>query len=719
MQASLLHMNMPEIANAVGEGGYGYTKKIDYLPALAFWGIYSDSRFQLENTGQIEKQIFDLLQTYVDLPIHLVSPSSQEWEDRQSMIAAQYNLLALFSIDEDTGDLRLRFHLIERLDVSQGNSLDLLTSNTPEAWTVQHRAWTLELPKTQFSEGLQTPEVVEELKGLLFGEWQNADAPFRIDEETAHLPDFADLDTIWEIFSKASISGKPKSEWFRQKKIMKPLGYGALYTCAYEEGFLRWILTHSDTNDPDRPWLLAFDLRNEHHEAQPRAFSPEEVKKELLQNYPNHLATKILRFNDIIRILSPENIDAHLPELQQMLNEFSAHNEQHLGRLYGAMGIRNLKEILNHLSDPSHPINFSHSIKRLSLDEIKVSIHRVNNELYFTRQARENAQELLTSPSEIPNERQWAKEAQLMLQLNPYLAGHYTHLKPKLIALLKDNPDSAFLNSALKSLIHAYRRNKHIQDLDFDYLGHWTALLATGKHAEALGSFFHQLPISQAQRQLLCEAMAIRILSSTSEEILADTFWLLQIMNLNRIRLGNISDEGRSRWQDAFRNATPYTKIKQTQTYFMFMKSCYLSGETDYVRDCMLNIIDECLAHIEKEKSPERFLRTSSELAALLIATGAHEAAGQVIHVALGKALDLQFEKGSRERLYWMHLRIAHAEQLFLSNASEEAMVEIESFLVDLDGAHMEYYGPDRSYKKSIGKHALNLKRKILEATHD
>ncbi len=717
MQASLLQMDMPEIANAVGYRGSKYTKKIEYLPALAFWGIYSDNSFQLEGAKPLEREIVELLKTHVDLPIHLVSPSSQKWDDRKTMIPAHYNLMALFSTDEDTGDILLRFHLIEQLDISQGKSLDLLTPNSSDLWTVQHRAWTLQLPRTQFFENLQEPTVIQELKGLLFGEWKNEDAPFRIDPETANLPDFADLDTIWEIFSKAAISESPKAEWFCHTVNAKRLGTGYFQRYAFHEGFLRWILDHSAADDPYRPWLLAFDLRNEHLEALPRAFSPEEVKKELLQSYPNHPATKILRFNTIIRTLSPENLDVHLPELQRMLDYFLNYNELHSSPMYGAISLRNLKETLNHLSAPSRLINFSNSIKRLSLDDIKISIHRENGEPYFTGRAREYARELLTSPIEIPNERQWAKEAQLMLQLNPHLSEHYTLLKPKLIALLEENPDSAFLNFALKSLINEYRRNNHVQDLEFDYLVHWMQLLTKKRQANALANFFHQLPLSELQKQLLCKAIATRILSSASDEILKDTFCLRQIMTLNKIQFGDILPEGRSRWQDAFRNATPYTKIQQTQTYFSFMKSCYLSGETEYVRNCMLNIIDECSAQIEIEKNPERFLSISSELALLLVATGEHEAAEQVIHLALGKVSDSQFEMGSRERLYWMHLRIANAEQLYLSGAPEQAMAEIESFLVELDGAHIEYYGPERIYNRSIGKHALNLKRKILEAT--
>lgn len=515
MQASLIHMNMPEIAHTVGTRGYWFTKKIEYLPALAFWGLYSDSSFQLEGAEQIEQRIFELLQTCVDLPIYLVSPGSQLWEDRQSMIAAQYNLLALFSIDDNTGNIRLRFHLIEKLDVSQGNSLDLLASNSPNAWTVQHRAWTLELPRTEFIEGLKDPAVVDELQGLLFGEWQNADAPFQIDPETANLPDFADLDTIWEVFSKAAMHETPQAEWFFQSQSIASV-YGNIFRrLAYHEGFLRWILSRSPKIDSLRPWLLAYDLRDGLTKQFWHACDSQLVTEELLNNYPQHLATQTLRFNQLIRELSDQNKDEYLPELRQILDDFLAYNKQwslRSGRLF------RMKSLLRHLADPDHPIRVPDTFY-----EVCVQIDRNSDQ--------------------------------------PYFAGRQ-HAMPPVEGLLV-----------------------------------------------------------------------------TSNEITNDD-------------------------------------------------------------------------------RADRYLKISYILAALLLESGERDAASAIINLALNKASGLHFEECHPDaRFYWFHVRVAHAEQLFSVGKVDQALAEVNDMLIELDGDFVDYIGLDFSPNRSIGKHALNLKRQILEVS--
>ncbi|WP_269540040.1 hypothetical protein [Cerasicoccus fimbriatus] len=288
MQASLLRMRMPEIAQALTVKTRRRVKtKISYEPILAFWGLYHDAALHLENSAPLEEAVYQLLEQSAGLPVTKLSPTSQAWDERGKITPGQFNAIALAYPGDSDDSITISLHLMGQFNIADSQALDVEIEGAAQ-WQLKHKKWILQINKANITELATTPELQQDIREMIDGELKPVIMPFIVDEETAAMGSVAALDKPWDIISKAAVSAPNPDDFLA---IAHKFGYDDLHDWGYYPvcfGYPDWLAHQLPVDHPQRPWLLGIVQDYNRTYGLYDHDRVDEIRNEIIRDYPGH-----------------------------------------------------------------------------------------------------------------------------------------------------------------------------------------------------------------------------------------------------------------------------------------------------------------------------------------------------------------------------------------------------------------------------------------------
>lgn len=725
--ASLRRMNLPELADFyLRRTSVSGPPRLQLEEKLAFWGVFSDQDFEVTGTDSISEPLITMLRDEVALPIVEVLPTSQKWTDKQEMAAFKYNMLVMLT-DNDEG-LTARIHLIEAFDVESGNELDLVAP-LPENTKHQHRHWAIKLGDTALPDFLKTAEAKAELRGLLFGEWQNPDAAFVVDNETKALGSLQELSSADEVISK--LVTMDDAPWRHYVAAVR--NRGDLETVARDclsKGLLVWLLAITPRDAPDRPWLLGAAATfgsfgylarwyPEHYQSR---YGSNHYASELVREYPDHLLSRSLRFNQGIRELNLENYKDRIPSLLESLEIIMAAKESDLYSTYGNRYLEQLDQLLrfyigetNRLDKypklPQH-IYVMHPIDFRYLLALKNSemLGQLNREL------------VKSYVDDIGEQEAYAREAWRMLELNALTCeGDIIALHDKHAAMLDAAPDSPFLLSGIRDIDFALRDAGHDDIIKAAATKNYERAIRMVSNNKPINAVNRALPRSkydESLSRLLGEALEVRFRNYGEDAVgkgkLSNFLFVLSAFKIDPHRLDPVV---RNTIEDLV-----FKELEKPRGLGSKGFERYLELLLEFKHhEAFASISLEAAPYLEKavQSLPMADLRMwlADRTAQILTIAGHHQRALQFTQLGL-EQYDLLSDRedehtasrATRRDERRFHLWTTQAQILLKTGEHEQLQQTVATAIKLLDGRQLEYRSWTGRSQGSLGKILLTLK---------
>lgn len=717
IRASLIQMDMPEVADSLRGWGNGFVHEIEYQPELAFWGVYHDDQYSFPGVSRIENQIHQFLIDNVNYPIRRVSPGSQYWQDRQDMAPCQYNLMVMLAPDEEPNYIRARFHLITALDVSTNQSVDIIANAPGKPWIYTHRTWMLRLSKTDLAASLDTEIAGNELRSLITGEFPTPPAPFIADEETLALPDFSELKDCWELYSKAAVSENPQLDWLLDAWHS---GGGHEGPITRLRGFPRWLLRRNPevANHRDWPWVVFYSTYDSTVSFYKRDHYDLFTEDYIREHFADHPVGKIQRINDLGLQINQENRAALATEMAQLIAELNKDRGKS-GSEYGTIEtLTNEMKLLEHWQGnpveftayPQFPLYMTFRYHRELGTKKQLLVKPRYNRYFFPYTQLDKRDD--QGPARV------ARDADIILEINPYISGDLNQFIARQQAMLLETPDSRFLNG-LTNYLNKLHYQAHEEPIDPQfYAEHAARMIDMGANWRSVFDAIQGLRFTDEQRAIVARAMNERLLrgdfKNPDDEV--EAFSSL-IGGATSMSLRDLSLEALAAYDLLCEPYTVSTNSSRNDRYFIILHQRHRIEKYDYVRDSILKRLPEAHATMAAQ-APSIRTSTAFRLATLLIAAGEYETSGEIIARYLSQTDLNELNTESQQEHFWFNTQLIEAERLHYLGRQAEALAVIDNALPLMGERKIQSISKSSPYKGPVSFHLLELKKAILAEQH-